>query len=211
MLHVSYRTTAKRKARCRDWHIPTTQIRSFSLVPSWRAEDSNASTTISPRTGTQEPFSSIKENFTIEDLDPDGRAQFDRSSPEDQDEMRQALRSLKKGDTPESLSRQLGAMEEFDEAEIAREVDKIDRQAPISFREVKPNKTNVGFWAEDEDDEFGQVFDNDDEFHDDEITTPAHAQLDLHRDMREYQRRVAWDMPLLRSASSSQLPSPKQD
>jgi small subunit ribosomal protein S35 len=116
--------------------------------------------------------------------------------------MREALRILSKHDTPESLSQHLGDVDEFDDREIAQEVDEIDREAPIAFPERKPSKTNVGFWGDEEDDEFGQVFDDDDEFLADDITTPAHAQLDLHRDMREYQRRIAWDMPLLRSTSS---------
>lgn len=85
--------------------------------------------------------------------------------------------------------------------EISREVDEIEREMPIVERPEKLTGPAIGFWASDEDDEFGKEPDDDDSFRGDDITTPAHAELDHHRDMREYQRRVAWDMPLLRSKS----------
>jgi small subunit ribosomal protein S35 len=43
------------------------------------------------------------------------------------------------------------------------------------------------------------VEDADDDFHDDEITSMAHAEVELHREIREYARIAAWDMPLLTS------------
>lgn len=90
------------------------------------------------------------------------------------------------------------------EADIDREVDEIEEATPFKFPDIpRPNNNNnAGFWADSEEDELGQVFDDDDDFQADDMTTPAHAQLDLHRDMREYQRRIAWDMPLLGSTSA---------
>jgi small subunit ribosomal protein S35 len=143
--------------------------------------------------------------MTIEDLDPDTRAEFDRSSPEDQHEMRQALSYLSKAEVKIDTAGQ--PLDDMDE-EIARELADIARQVPrLSIRPKQLSKRDAGFWAEDEDDEFAKVRDDSaDDFRADDITTPAHAQLDLHRDMREYQRRIAWDMPLLRSTFFSAPP-----
>ncbi|KAL2857916.1 mitochondrial ribosomal subunit protein-domain-containing protein [Aspergillus pseudoustus] len=80
-------------------------------------------------------------------------------------------------------------------AEIDKEVQQMEREFPMRFDE--PRGKVRGFWAEDEDDEFGLVEDFDDVVQDDEITTPAHAELELHREMREYARITAWDMPFL--------------
>ena len=43
----------------------------------------------------------------------------------------------------------------------------------------------------------------DEVFRDDDITSLAHAQLDVHREMREYSRLAAWEMPLLSSTFTS--------
>lgn len=198
LLQVSRSTTTKRKPGRSGRQWPITQCRSFSSVP-WRLAEENASgsTTENATTDNNKSAGSM---LTIEDLDPETKAEFDRSSPEDQQEMRDALRHLSESDPSEAF---INA--EIDE-EIAQEVDAIEREEPMVFPEHKPNKNNAGFWADEEDDEFGQVFDEDDDFQADDITTPAHAQLDLHRDMREYQRRIAWDMPLLRSTFRTYIP-----
>ncbi|KAL5343765.1 mitochondrial ribosomal subunit protein-domain-containing protein [Aspergillus crustosus] len=86
-------------------------------------------------------------------------------------------------------------------AQIDKHVSKIDREYPMTFTEGRSKIQ--GFWASDEDDEFGVVEDQDDDFHDDDITSMAHAELELHREIREYARIAAWDMPLL-----SQLAKP---
>ncbi|KAL1966753.1 hypothetical protein VTN77DRAFT_3950 [Rasamsonia byssochlamydoides] len=82
-----------------------------------------------------------------------------------------------------------------DFAEIEKSAAQIEREEPMRFEDVREKVT--GFWAEEEDDEFAIVEDGDEEFNDDEITSMAHAELELHREMREYARIAAWDMPLL--------------
>lgn len=49
----------------------------------------------------------------------------------------------------------------------------------------------------------------DEEFQDDDISSHAHAELDQHREMREYMRLASWEMPLLSSPSPPSLPSPQ--
>lgn len=85
-------------------------------------------------------------------------------------------------------------------AEIQKSVDQIDKQEDIRFEDVR-SKTR-GFWAEDDGDEMAQVEDGDEDIQDDEITSMAHAEMELHREMREYARIAAWDMPMLSSKRS---------
>ncbi|KAJ6135371.1 hypothetical protein N7512_000531 [Penicillium capsulatum] len=79
-------------------------------------------------------------------------------------------------------------------AELDREVNQIDKQEDIRFEDIRMTR---GFWAEDDGDELAQVEDGDEEINDDEITSFAHAEVELHREMREYARIAAWDMPML--------------
>ncbi|ERF68859.1 hypothetical protein EPUS_04511 [Endocarpon pusillum Z07020] len=197
-LQFNRQKTAKRKPQYRDW-------RTFSSAPIWREEEkTNASQTPTPNTERQEAHPTIQ-YLTIDDLEDDARAEFDRASPEEQQEWREGLRALSEVDHTAPFSDELDAME----ADIDREVDEIDEATPFRFPDVpKPNKDTGGFWADAEEDELGQVFDEDDDFQADDMTTPAHAQLDLHRDMREYQRRIAWDMPLLGKFAQKFEPPP---
>ncbi|KKK24141.1 hypothetical protein P175DRAFT_0520251 [Aspergillus ochraceoroseus IBT 24754] len=80
-------------------------------------------------------------------------------------------------------------------AEIEKRVNQLEKEEPMRFDDVR--EKSRGFWAEEEDDEFGLVEDVDDQFNDDEITSMAHAEVELHREMREYARITAWDMPFL--------------
>lgn len=85
-------------------------------------------------------------------------------------------------------------------AEIQKSVDQIDKQEDIRFEDIRPKYR--GFWAEDDGDEMAQVEDGDEDIQDDEITSMAHAEMELHREMREYARIAAWDMPMLSSKES---------
>ncbi|KAJ5454532.1 uncharacterized protein N7458_005488 [Penicillium daleae] len=80
-------------------------------------------------------------------------------------------------------------------AEIQKSVDQIDKQVDIRFEDNRPKIR--GFWAEDDGDDMAQVEDGDEDIQDDEITSMAHAEMELHREMREYARIAAWDMPML--------------
>lgn len=97
-------------------------------------------------------------------------------------------------------------------------VDQIDRELeqddpdpfpPTSVLNLFPSE--VGYWAEDEDDEMGQMPDGDDSEDDSMVTAVAENDLDLQRDIRQYTRVAAWDMPLLaKYAKPFQLPSTSQ-
>lgn len=115
---------------------------------------------------------------------------YDLMSPEDREIFDQNSHAIA-NDFADSESR--GPML----SEINQSVYEIDREIPMPFTDVKPR--TMGLWGEDEDDEFAQVEDDDDEFKNDDISSIAHAELEQHREIREYARIAAWDMPLLSS------------
>lgn len=79
---------------------------------------------------------------------------------------------------------------------------KVEREVePLDFPDVPLGRKEAGFWADEEDDEFSQVPDGDEVDDESDITSVAHNELDLHREIREYTRVIAWDMPLLQSKS----------
>lgn len=82
-------------------------------------------------------------------------------------------------------------------AELEKSVNQIEKEHDLRFEDVRDKSR--GFWAEDESDELALVEDGDEEINDDEITSTAHAQMELQRELREYARITAWDMPMLSS------------
>lgn len=89
------------------------------------------------------------------------------------------------------------ALRKETEAMIESSAARVDKDSRMRFEDIR--ERNRGFWAEEEEDEFSNAEDGDDTFNDDEITSMAHAELELHREVREYARIAAWDMPLLSS------------
>ncbi|KAJ5190450.1 uncharacterized protein N7498_009435 [Penicillium cinerascens] len=80
-------------------------------------------------------------------------------------------------------------------AELDKKVNQIDKEEDLRFEDIRTKQR--GFWAEDDPDELAQVEDGDEEINDDEITAMAHSEMELHREVREYARIAAWDMPML--------------
>lgn len=80
---------------------------------------------------------------------------------------------------------------------IEKAVQQVEKGSKLRFEDIR--ERNRGFWAEEEEDEFANAEDGDDTYNDDEITSMAHAELDMHREIREYARIATWDMPLLSS------------
>jgi small subunit ribosomal protein S35 len=70
---------------------------------------------------------------------------------------------------------------------------------PIEDRLPPLKPSEVGLFAEDDPDTFAQVEDADDDWDESMITSIAESELQLHREIREYTRMAAWDMPLLTS------------
>lgn len=128
---------------------------------------------------------------TVADLDSEQRADYDSLSKPDQEKYL-------------GLQNHLAAIFESEEASEALDdlVDKVDREVeketePLDFPDVPLAPSQEGFWALDEPDEFGQVEDDEEELDESDISSIAHSELEVHREVREYTRVAAWDMPLL--------------
>lgn len=133
-----------------------------------------------------------------DDLNPEERAEYESLSQTDRENYL-------------GLQNHYAAMfeqpEENTEA-LTDAIDKIDREVeeevPIEFEtNVRLKPSEVGFWADDEPDEMGQMEDADDEYDESMITAVAESELELHREIREYTRIAAWDMPLLSSMTTA--------
>ena len=80
---------------------------------------------------------------------------------------------------------------------VDREAEEVDRSFPsIDIDDAPPKR--LGLFAEDEEDD-ELAMEPDDEVADDAITSMAHTELEEHRELREYARIIAWDMPSLSS------------
>lgn len=87
-------------------------------------------------------------------------------------------------------------------------------EIPSDVNEARAKRS--GYWADDEPDEEFALADDDDQWNEEDITTPAQADLEVHREVREYTRIAAWDLPLLlrkyeRSKGYSCLNGPLMD
>lgn len=163
-------------------------MRYFSASPLNRAQEDRV-VPPPPKDRGPNDYPSAPE-YSPENLDQETRSMYDLLSPED--------RSAFDQENHDKVARwndpvQRAAMFR----ELDQSVQQIDREADLRFEEVKTRQT--GFWAQDEPDEFGHVEDGDEEINDDEMTSMAHAEVELHREMREYARITAWDMPMLSS------------
>ena len=136
---------------------------------------------------------------TPEDLTPEDRATYEALDKPERlnflavhNHLKAVAESPATAEQLENAARQLGR-------EMARQGRLTDSQV---------RKRELGFWADGEDDEIAQVEDGDDEDSDEHITSMAETQLELHREIREYTRIAAWDMPLLSSMFRRYHPHP---
>lgn len=89
--------------------------------------------------------------------------------------------------------------------DLAGMADFMAREVEDTFPEPPAERQpfNNGFFQMGEREDIGM----DDEFKEDDITSLAHAELEQHREMREYLRLASWEMPLLASTFDNYLPS----
>ncbi|KAB8079237.1 mitochondrial ribosomal subunit protein-domain-containing protein [Aspergillus leporis] len=170
----------------------TIPYRSFSAtMPSFISEDPPVPP--APRDPRPEELPAMPE-YSPELLNKEERSMYDMLAPEEREQFDAENRRI---------------VEEFNDpakraaafAEIEKSVSSMEKETGLRFEDVREKR--LGFWGEEEDDEFALVEDADEAFNDDDITSMAHAELEVHREIREYARIAAWDMPLL-----SQLAKP---
>ncbi|KAF2203607.1 hypothetical protein GQ43DRAFT_411237 [Delitschia confertaspora ATCC 74209] len=86
------------------------------------------------------------------------------------------------------------AMKYLDDFEMVEEED-------YEIAKDDPKAIAQGFWGEGEEEDGGP----DEDYYGDDITSLGHGELEQHRELREYARLAAWELPLL-----SQLAKPFQ-
>ena len=121
--------------------------------------------------------------FDAGDISPEDEARFRQMLEDPPAKDADAVRQWK-----ETLDHEGKEMEESLE-----EVDMVDIEEPDDKRKSKNGLMSLG---EEED-----GVEDDEQFEGDDITSLAHGELEQHRELREYARIAAWEMPLLRSTS----------
>ncbi|RAH72195.1 mitochondrial 37S ribosomal protein mS35 [Aspergillus aculeatinus CBS 121060] len=165
--------------------IANPSYRSFSATPLSRMPEDPVIPEVRPR--RLEDYPNLPE-YSPENLTPEQRSLYDMMSPEDRAAFDKANTSMiAEFNDPEKRKARM--------AQIDQRIAAMDKHVqPWRFTEAAYTH---GFWSEEEPDEFGLVQDMDDEFNDDDMTTMAYAELEEHREIREYARIAAWDMPSL--------------
>lgn len=211
LLQVS-RVAAPTKRKCILGPIPSrkTPRRHLSISTSWKADgprrgsrQSGFLSEIPREAQNAEPPHVDPSNYltpskpiTADDLPPEERAQYETLSQAD----RENYLGLQ--------NHYIAVFEQPEDDEALEEaIDRLDREiekeSPFEFEsKVSLRPGELGFWAEDEPDEMGVVEDGDDEYDESMITAVAENELELHREIRQYTRVAAWDMPLLSSMNS---------
>ena len=126
--------------------------------------------------------------FDVSSLGPKDRNTYDHLSPEEKLEYEDNTRKLDEHMNSPKVQSELTAEASTAAFEVSQEIDPEDFKTPY---------VKVGFMAMGEEDEQGTGEDED--FEGDDISSTAHGELEQHREMREYARIAAWEMPLLSS------------
>jgi hypothetical protein len=133
--------------------------------------------------------------FNLSDLDPEDQAEFKKLSPDEQQETLDAINhdlAIREQALAERND------EEVDFEEMAMEDRAFDEENPaLRLPNYQVAERDLGYWGEDEDDEFALVEDDDDDWDSSMMTAVAESELELVREVRQYMRVAAWDMPLL--------------
>ena len=123
-----------------------------------------------------------------DNLDPDDRIYYDSLSREEKLEFQQKAKAVDEHFSSAEVQMRLSAA-------VSEAAQETDSKLPV-VDESRP-KIKVGLMAMGEEDEQGAG--EDEEFQGDDISSLAHGELEQHREMREYARIAAWEMPLLSS------------
>ena len=183
-LRYASRIPSRRKAQ-----LPNVPFRNLHATPVYRRRDEDSKDSEAPT--EKKPF-----DFQAS-LDKDGRNYYDNLSPEEKVKMEEVARKLDDYMTSPDV-----------EAELMGESSQAAYDVSTKFArfESKPHyteKIKTGLMAMGEVDP--QDSGEDEEFEGDDISSLAHGELEQHREMREYARIAAWEMPLLSSVFSSIL------
>jgi small subunit ribosomal protein S35 len=68
----------------------------------------------------------------------------------------------------------------------------LETDEDFDIEEDDKRKASMGFWAEGE-----ESMGPDEDYYGDDLTSHGHGELQQHRELREYARLIAWELPLL--------------
>ncbi|KAL8820467.1 MAG: hypothetical protein Q9223_001328 [Gallowayella weberi] len=187
---ATLRHSCRIQYRRKQW-MGLSDRRPFHFNPAHRApsdeDDGSSSQNI-----IKEPYS-----FNPDQLDPEERHHYDLLSPEEkktfQDEEKAAYEHL----TSPAMESELQGM-------VNQAVYDISQETPRE-RYIPP-RIKPGLMAMGEIDE--QDSGEDEDFDGDDITSTAHGELEQHREIREYARIAAWEMPMLSKLAKPFVPPP---
>ncbi len=131
-----------------------------------------------------------KIKFDINALEPEDREEYNLLSLEEKQGFEEEYIALHKHMTSPEVEAELNA-------EVAQAAYEVQQRTPPD--NVRPPRIKPGLMSMGELDAEGTG--EDEEFKGDDISSTAHGELEQHREMREYARIAAWEMPLLSSMS----------
>ena len=162
-------------------------FRNLSTPPVYRRRDEDSKTSEAPT--EKKPFDFLAS------LDKDGRNYYDNLSPEEKVKMEEVARKLDDYMTSPDVEADLTGEASQAAYDASTEIARKD-PVPDYTEKIKPGLMAMG---EVDPQDSGE----DEEFEGDDISSLAHGELEQHREMREYARIAAWEMPLLSSMSLS--------
>ncbi len=178
-------------------------LRYTSRIPSRRKAQplfvplrSLHTTQIYRRDGDSEPPAEKKSFDFLTSLDKDGRTYYETLSPEEKAQFEEMAHKLDKHMTSPEVESELNGVVSQAAYESQTQFARID--IPTLPERIKPGLMAMG---EVDPQDTGE----DEEFDGDDISSLAHGDLEQHREMREYARIAAWEMPLLSSMLRSFL------
>lgn len=193
---VLLRASSRRPYRRKQWiYLPSCRL--FHSTPTYNLripdEDDSSSSKEPP-----EPYT-----FDYEDLNAEGRQHYDPLSPEEKIQFQKDCKEYSEFRKVEYEHMTSPAVESELQGLVSEAVSEIQRGFPPPG--PRPRIT-PGLMAMGEVDE--QNSGEDDEFDGDDISSIAHGELEQHREIREYARIAAWEMPMLgKYAKPFELPS----
>ncbi|MCJ1407141.1 37S ribosomal protein S24, mitochondrial [Ptychographa xylographoides] len=125
----------------------------------------------------------------VDSLTPESRAFYDSLSPADRLSYEADAQKLDEYMKSERVARLMNA-----EISLAAN-DVLKDTSPDESMEASNERFKSGFMSMGEDDEIDSG--EDETFEGDDISSIAHGELEQHRELREYARVTAWEMPLL--------------
>ena len=137
-----------------------------------------------PKKLNAEPYS-----FDRSKLDSQDREQYDLLSREEKVQYEESAKAYHDHMNSREVESALNS-------EVSQALYETSREQPDD--EIKLPRFKGGFFAMGE--ENPRDVGEDEEFEGDDITSLGHGELEQHREMREYARIAAWEMPMLSSA-----------